>query len=237
MYVILDLETDNKKVHGDKEHNQIVAIGLKYGSLDQFEWGLDERDLGRCTGLVTFYEPPLFGYNWLNYVKTIVGHNIKYDLLYLWDSPVIHKFFQEGGMIWDTAIAEYILTGQQHKYPALRDIAVNKYGCKEREKFMEAYWDKKIDTIHIPKGIVLQDLRSDLEDTEAVYLQQLVLALKNKQSRLITAQMDSLLATTDMEYNGMYVNQEVLAMNQNELEHQKNLLSEHILNISKRHWK
>ncbi len=195
-------------------------------------------------------------YEYLYTADILVGHNIKYDLLYLWKYEVMQEWLKNGGKIFDTQLAEYVLTGQRHKYPSLRDIAVNKYGCQERPKHMEEYWEdnvkvldwstKKIiktfpkgteslsfanqfekrsidivrgsiDTSEIPKELVLEDVRNDVLDTEKVMFQQVKLLKEAGQYKLTMELMDSILFTTEMEFQGIYINQEVFQENKNRI--------------------
>lgn len=205
-FLVLDLETGIREEHkrkGNPWYNPIIAIGYatahnvfsEYYSDDNFKIGLEV----------------------LAETSLLIGHNIKYDLLYLWSFPVIQQYFQKGGKIWDTQLAEYILSGQQHKFPALRNIAVTKYGRPERSKQMEEYWAKNIDTKDIPRELVEEDVLNDVLDTKAIYLKQIESASNSGQLKLIQSQMDGLLATTDMEYNGLMVDRETLKLNQTEL--------------------
>jgi len=205
-YLVLDLETGSKEVHkrkGNPWYNPIIAAGLKNAMICK---GIIASDINLIMGLVP------------NSVRVIVGHNLKFDLLHLWKSERLQYIFDERQFkIWDTQLAEYILTGQQHKYAALRDIAVNKYGCKEREKLMEKYWEQGKDTSEIPQELVLEDVLNDVRDTEQVYLQQIVKAKELGMYNLIQLQMDALLATTEMEYNGFYINQQLLRQNRDRI--------------------
>lgn len=213
-------------------------------------------------------------------IEILVGHNIKFDLLHLWKDGAIQLWLKGGGKIWDTQLVEYMLSGQRHKYPALRDIAVNKYRCPEREKKMEKYWnnngnwfyegrilpglekefqewlsknphttnhaprsyygqsrsirwiDTPIDTKDIPTELVLDDVNYDGMDTEAVMLKQVAEAKRIGMYNLIMLEMEGLLATTEMEYNGVYVNQEILERNKIELEEEIALINVQLKNLA-----
>lgn len=206
MYLVLDLETTIKTGYGRKGNpflNRIVAFALKNSMINI-------SDIESNPNTIMKSVPGT--------IKTIIGHNLKFDLLYLWKSDRLQYMFQEGLKIWDTQLAEYILSGQQHKYPALRDIAVNKYGCDEREKVMEPYWEKGICTAEIPQDLVIYDVKNDVADTESVYLQQLERADELGMLTYIEAIMDGLLATTEAEYNGLYVSKQKLLQNKALLE-------------------
>lgn len=227
-YLVIDLETGCKEYLGRKGSflkNDIVAIGLKYHKLqvrslysrDGFFWSVWK--------------------NILQDVNVLVGHNLKYDLLYIWKAGFFQDWLKNGGRIWDTQLAEYIISGQRHKYPALRDIAVNKYGCKEREKKMEEYWDKGIDTKDIPQELVLEDVTNDVLDTEAIMLQQVKIAKKEKMYDLIMEQMEGLLATCDMEYNGIFLDKLELNKNKQVVEQELKDIYNQLEDLSNQYYK
>lgn len=213
----------------------------------------------------------------------LVGHNIGVDLLYLWHTKGLQDFFKRGGKIWDTMLAEYTLSGQQLKYPSLRDIAI-KYGCKEREKFMEEYWFNKkgffynnsykeyitdwkefidfqngnytedefiekmntyglhyiegpINTMNIPQRLVLTDVENDIRDTEQVYLKQIERAKQERIYNLIEDHMDGLLATIEIEYNGIFCDKELLKKNREKLFKELEIMKEKLNRIVEGYWK
>lgn len=225
-YLCLDLETSMEDIF-NKDPNpffqRILTIGLKsYNKNVAYQWNEEEiaeslRELLKNNNL-------------------IIGHNIKYDLLHLWKYSWLQDWLTNGGRIFDTQLAEYILTGQQHKYPALRDIAVNKYGCTEREKHIETLMKQKIKTQDMPIELLLEDVLNDVLDTESIYLQQLKEIEKRNIKPLIETQMEVLLATTEMEYNGMYINKEILLSNKQELENNINPIKQQIEQLASKYW-
>ena len=231
MYLVIDLETtclEKYKRKGNPFYNSILCIGLKYPD--------------KCLALPVDSPPKgylidssiSFGHH---NVKILIGHNIKYDLLYLWRNQELQEALSNGLKIWDTQLAEYILTGQRHKYAALRDIAVNKYGCKERVKNIEVNFQQGITTDQMDINLLLEDVKNDVLDTEAVALQQVKLAKQKGMYNLIKGQMDALLATTEIEYNGMFVNLEILKKQQLELETKLEQRKKDLLKIVERYWK
>lgn len=203
-YLCFDLETTTKKMFNRVAHyryNEVVAMG--YACL-----GHTKADyVFKKDKTITKYLPKC---------DLLLGHNIKFDLLYLWNEKYMQDYFTKGGKIWDTQLAEYLISGQQTKFAALRKLANEKYGCPKRPKLMESYWDKHVDTKDIPIDLVLEDVTNDVKDTEQIYLKQ----RQQKMLPLIEAQMDGLLATTEMEFNGMYVNLNVLKEGKKDLEKQ-----------------
>lgn len=219
MYLVLDIETT---MYGGYERgsnpfykDRILCIGLKY----QMRGALTPHRDGRSKSIRdTLFALKELQKGWLQNVTVLVGHNIKFDLLFLWENEELQDFFKRGGKIWDTQLSEYILTGQQHKYPALRDIAVNKYGCQERIKNIEVNKKKGVLTHNMDINLLLLDVKNDVLDTEQVMIKQIRLAKERGMFKLIMEQMEGLLATTEMEFNGMYCNEEILEMNKREIE-------------------
>lgn len=212
MYLTFDLETESREYKGRKGSpwaNKILAIGLKYETRYRIN-EIDDRQV--LLALPQDYMPK----DWLNGITILIGHNIKFDLLHIWRNDELQAFFTRGGRIWDTQLSEYILSGQKHKYAALRDIAVNKYSCKERTKKIEEGLKAGIMTQDMDIEDLLFDVKNDVLDTEAIALQQVRIAKKQGMYALIMEEMESLLATTEMEANGLHVNKEI--MNKNKLD-------------------
>ena len=134
----------------------------------------------------------------------IVGHNLKFDLLYAYkERRGFHSHIYEAGInIWCTQLAEYLLTGQDHKWASLDELA-KKYGGTLKDSRMKEYWEPGMDPEDIPDSEIEPYLIDDIDNTDIVFLAQIVLAHKLGMLPLITSQMEALLATTEMEWNGM----------------------------------
>lgn len=135
----------------------------------------------------------------------IVGHNIKFDLSYLahacgwkWlsDNILCHP-------IWDTSIAEYMLSGQLHHYPSLADSLI----ANDIE-------EKKLGTLEdiISKGGTTEDvLTQELEDymiqdcraTLALAKKQMEKARETGMMKAIYTQCAAMKALMQMEYHGI----------------------------------
>lgn len=147
-YIVLDIENDNSELSqklGRKAGcplvgDRIVALGLKPYDSDVKSQYCYNKDIS-SEELEQILGHPDEHYN------LIVGHNLSHDLQWFWNLDSLQDWFRNGGRIWDTQLTEYMITGQQSKYPALRDIAVNKYNCPEREKYIEKLLFNKKETI------------------------------------------------------------------------------------------
>lgn len=139
----------------------------------------------------------------------LVGHNIKFDLLYLMHDPELREplqsYFESGGKVWDTMIAEYLLTAQRSQFASLDKLS-EKYGGTIKDDRLKEYWDKEIDTEDIPDTIIKPYLVADLDNTGLIFYHQVLEAMDKGQDflNLLDVQMDALLATTMMEYNGIH---------------------------------
>jgi len=199
-YVVVDLETTiRNKVGRNKgsahcSDNKVVAVGYAYNEdpvktmYYQGQGGIHAPSLGLIHGDLD--------------TLVLVGHNIKFDLLYLLRTPQFYRRFKEV-TIWDTMLAEYLLTGQESKMASLDTVSL-KYGGTIKDERIKEYWKNGVDTPDIPSSELIEYLKHDVENTRLVFKCQLYLAQQLGMVPLITSQMKALKATTIMEYNGMY---------------------------------
>lgn len=76
-------------------------------------------------------------------VDLIVGHNLGFDLSYIFHTEQFKEFILRGGKIWCTQVAEYILTAQQHQYSSLAELQLKYLGKKEKlDRISMLYSDK-----------------------------------------------------------------------------------------------
>ncbi len=139
----------------------------------------------------------------------LIGQNIKFDILYLLKECVITVEQLASVKIWDTQLAEYLLSGQHSTYASLDDLAV-KYGGTVKSGAMKDYWDKGIPTELIPPSEIIPYLEGDVENTYLVYTKQLQKVKEYGMMPLVESQMNALKATTIIEYNGMFVDMEYI---------------------------
>ena len=81
------------------------------------------------------------------------------------------------------------------------------------------------------KNQLLEYLKHDVLNTETVYLSQLAEVKRLKLEKFIEFQMDALLCTIEMEYNGMYVNQIKAKHNKAVLRHKLEVKEEEIKGV------
>ncbi len=209
-YRIFDLETSTgtsfkRKGNPLDKRNKIIVVASKSGSQSNVEIGYDVKGIRRDFEAAHPHSPLL------------VGQNIKFDLLYIWDNPHFQAWLQSGGKVWDTMVAEYLLTGQQSTYASLDELSA-KYGGELKDDVVKAHWDAGIDTDAIDPDILIPYARMDILNTEKAFLAQLKEAKRLGMLPLIEGYMDHLLALTEMEFNGLYVDLEAARKKQGELE-------------------
>lgn len=209
MYMIKDLETpikQYKKRKGSPFHpdNQALIDITKYRGQPT-----------KVTFLPAFKDPEADN-SWdlgiTDDVTIIVGFNLKFDLLYMWHLPELQAFFKRGGKIWDCQYVEYLLEGQQlHAQMCSMDSIVRKYGGQLKVDAVKAHWEQGIDTRDIHPDILEEYSIGDGDNTELIFLGQLKRAAEIHPNflKMLQTRMDGLLCTTEMEYNGLKINQEL----------------------------
>ena len=195
-YAVIDLETTIAASYGRKanplsEENSVVAGAVK-------RQDISSPKVFYCADYKEAISSTILQY--LHNIKTLVGHNLKFDLLHLWPQIADSKY-----EAWDTQLAEHIISGQQRGFVSLRDLATITYNAAVRDKNMEKFWSEGICTSKIPKSIVLADVFADVQDTEKVLLGQIEKAKELGCFSLIRAFGEGLLATAEMEWNGLQI--------------------------------
>jgi len=167
-------------------------------------------------------------------VDLLVGHNIKFDLLWYWRHPELESFLARGGRVWDTAYAEYLLSGQfyhlaqlPHLTPSLANIAKRR-GLTHKLDVVAAMWDQGIRTEDINEDVLMEYLAGDCTTTMELVKAQMAQADRQRQRHMIEGRMEGLLATTEMEFNGLLIDLDEATRQQTELEEQIEALREQL---------
>lgn len=202
-----DLETGTKRLNKRKASfrdpdNYIVAAGFKVGD------GGVTGDYYTQRSNVAFPD--------LDSVKLLVGQNIKFDLLWTWQCPEIQNFLKAGGTIWDTQLAEYIIRGMvPSSHMMSMDQMVEKYGGTLKIDAVKEMWEAGIDTPDIPQDLLMkylvgcpeEEIDGDVNNTFLIFLGQLaqIRQMHPNTLQMLKNRMESILATSEMEYNGLHI--------------------------------
>lgn len=139
----------------------------------------------------------------------VVGHNIKFDLLWVKAIGVdIHKF-----KVWDTMVTHYIQRGQRFnkRELSLEELSIY-WGIPPKIDKVKQYWESGVNTAQIPLHILMPYLKQDCMNTLSIYKHQNDLMLKEKyQRKLILLHNEVAKELTDIEWNGMQVDEGLLA--------------------------
>jgi len=216
-YLVFDIETHYGESNGrvgnrwDPEFG-LCSIGWKPGKGEYDDaYTVDEREckrMGRRPDMVLPFPD-------LSDISLLVGHNIKFDLLWYWDHPEVIQFFKRGGTVWDTMYAEYLLSAQFYSQQNRQEgMGISLSACAKRRGLayqkldvVKALWDKEVRTEDIEEAILLEYQKYDVLTTEELFLAQIKQAREQDQVHMIKGRMEGLLATTEMEFNGMHIDQ------------------------------
>ena len=196
-YAVIDVETSvnnlnigSNKAHWKHKDNRVVLLGC-----------LNQSNTAVVNNV--FLIPP--------FPRLIVGHNVSFDLLHLFKSyPKIYNEWFPEGKIWDTAHIEYLLSGQESKFPSL-DSLCTKYGLPLKDTRIREMWEAGVKTEDIPTHLLKEYNEQDVRNTHAIFLKQLKEVHAKDMMPLVKSQMDGLIALIEIEWNGMLVDTDRLA--------------------------
>ena len=163
-------------------------------------------------------------------VKLLVGFNTKFDLLWVWHEPEVQAFLKRGGRIWCGQLTEYLLGGmvQEVQMVSMNDTA-EQYGGGLKIDAVKEMWQSGMLTSQVPRDLLTEYLvgttprlparagmdeghiQGDIDNTWLIFLGQ-IKRIKEEMApefgTMLAHRHDSLLATTEMEYNGMLIKRE-----------------------------
>lgn len=144
-----------------------------------------------------------FDYSNNNKIVRLIGQNIKFDMHYVRKESG-DGFTSRGKSIWDTQLAEYILTGQQHKFASLDELAV-KYGGTQKPDIIKEMWDNGVQTEDIDQDTLMDYMEGDIRNTDLIAMNQMQNIINMDILPFVETQMEALKAVEEMEYNGLYI--------------------------------
>lgn len=169
--------------------------------------------------------------------KWLVGMNIKFDLLYALRCPrnleAWMRYVAAGGNVWDIQLAEYLIKGMgKAEHMLSMDEIAPRYGGNVKHNPVGELWDAGVCTTDIDRQILTDYLIGHYEETRGVdregkeqvirqwqhgdigntrlsFLGQFAIAKQAGQLRSIELNMGALMATVEMERNGMHVDKQL----------------------------
>ena len=202
-YLVFDLETTGIGIYGRKpnalyEGQRIIAAAYKNSNVAECIYdidGLHEQDI-----------MPIF-----KDINLVVGHNLKYDLEFLWKWPSFQTWLLAGGRCWCTMLTEYILTAHETTMPSLDDLS-EKYGGTLKSLPMKELFELGFGAEKADRDELVAYAKQDVLNTERVFLAQLKEAKKEGMLKCILAENRHLLCLIEMEVNGLYCDRPKILM-------------------------
>ena len=74
----------------------------------------------------------------------LIGHNLAFDLSYIWHTQELKDFVLRGGEIYDTQTAEYLMSGQRHAFASLGELQNIYLGTKVKEDRISRLYKKGV---------------------------------------------------------------------------------------------
>lgn len=153
----------------------------------------------------------------------VVAHNAAFDIAYLLKHGVYKQNDLAKANLWDTQLAEYLLSGQQHKFPSL-DECSTKRGGTPKDNRVSVMFEAGKGAEEVPRNMLEDYLKADLKNTQTVFWSQYKEALDKGLLPLIHSQMDARLATIEMQYNGLAIDKPLLDEERRKLQHEVDAL-------------
>jgi len=143
----------------------------------------------------------------LDKTTLLVGHNIKFDLLWLWEAG-----FKYNGRVCDTMLVEYIFNRGIKRSLTLKDCCAFR-GVIQKSDLTEPYLKNNISFENIPIGIVEEYGRLDVKATRSLFDAQMSQLKKPQHKHLIKTIQNMcqfVVVLTKMEDNGIYIDRKAL---------------------------
>lgn len=175
----------------------------------------------------------------------IVGHNLGFDLSYVWGDTNLRYFITNNGKIWDTQVAEYLLTGQQHAFSSLAELQLKYLGQVEKPSRISYLYKKGIGADKIVKAkdrcpmlfkLYEHYCRLDGSTPIQIYKKQLEIAKREGMLPIIELFNDYLLAICNMTCTGINIDRVKCEQTLREFNEQHLLHLQQAQDIVKKHW-
>ena len=163
--------------------------------------------------------------NILDKTTLLVGHNIKFDLIWLWESG-----FKYNGNVYDTMIGEYVMNRGVGAPIGLKH-SCEKRGVIQKSDLMEKYLNDNISFENVPMFELDEYGRLDVKATRSLFDAQMLQFKKTRNKGLLkTVKMmcQFLVVLAKMESNGIYIDMDALNQVEKDFEKEFNELKAEI---------
>ncbi len=238
MITTLDVETSFQIVEGKVDplpfnpHNFLVSIGVnfvgakpwhKYKDIyeDYFFFNHNHKEFDTQANHKAVQDI-------LDRTKLLVGHNIKFDLVWLLESG-----FKYNGRLYDTMIGEYVLLRGLRKPLSLKEICKRR-SISQKSDAVDQYMKDKISFENIPVDIIEEYGRQDVVSTRALFDAQMADFKKADNKGLLkSAKMmnEFLPVLSDMEMNGIHIDTNKLDAVEKEFQEEFGMIAQKIKSI------
>jgi DNA polymerase I-like protein with 3'-5' exonuclease and polymerase domains len=196
---VLDVETSFVEHNGKTDplpfnpHNFLVSIGVND---DYYFFNHNDKEFDVANNHKSVQSI-------LDKTKLLVGHNIKFDLVWLLESG-----FKYSGRVYDTMIGEYVLLRGLRKSLSLKEICKRR-SISQKSDAVDQYMKDKISFENIPIDIIEEYGRQDVVSTRALFDSQMADFKKEDNKGLLKSvkMMNEFLPVLGtMERNGIHIN-------------------------------
>ena len=201
--LVVDIEnsvTRKENIIDNKPHNknnELVSIGIL------------NVDTGEEDYVAVYHRDVSHGTDKINQVKykiqmadLLIGHNIKYDLQWLWSVGI-----QYDRDIYDTMIGEYILARGERMSMSLSACCERRDLANKKSDITKEYWDKGIGYEAMPWEIVEEYGRADIRATKDLYLAQIKDLENTTLMPTVNLSNKMCMCLSEMEYGGLAIDE------------------------------
>jgi len=148
-------------------NNKLVTVQYSHDNeLPQLHW-FYHKDMDEMSTEMAVGEAFNLVQNVLDKTTLLVGHNIKFDLMWLWESG-----FTYDGKVYDTMIGEYVLMRGQKWGLSLHDSCIRRKVALKKSDLTHNYLKDGIGFDAMPMDVVQEYGIADVESTKQLHLAQ-----------------------------------------------------------------
>jgi DNA polymerase-1 len=229
-YLVLDLEVDTSETF-KRSLNQLDIYNEEHKIIT-----IQTKEAGKAADVMYSREGIPRDIN-LDLMSTdiIVGHNLKFDLLWLWNNTSVRSFLSRGGKVWDTFLAEYILEGHKRQ-PYKLDYLSKRYGANLKNTEVSDWFSDGKKASDMDPDLLIEYAKEDVINTEIIYLKQIERAKKQGMYNLLRLWMNHVLYICEAEFNGLNIDKENLYASKKHQEHVYNTCINELMGKVKPYW-